>query len=208
MTPIQKRSYAPPPYDRREILRYAGVRGQEPTVEALLEECIAEMDRTLCYRLCFRSLPVRAEGDVLFLGSLCIRSHALATHVAGCDRMLLFAATVGMAPDRLMARYAAASPTKALLLQAIGTERIEALCDLFEAELAREQTALGYTLRSRFSPGYGDLPLTLQQELFTLLDCPRQIGLSLNESLLMSPTKSVTALCGLSPVSAESDTVS
>ena len=52
-------------------------------------------------------------------------------------------------------------------------------------------------LRPRFSPGYGDLPLELQKDVFRVLDCPRKIGLSLNESLLMSPSKSVTAIIGI-----------
>ena len=48
-----------------------------------------------------------------------------------------------------------------------------------------------------FSPGYGDLPLDLQREIFAALDCPKRIGVSLNESLLMSPSKSVSAIIGL-----------
>lgn len=52
--------------------------------------------------------------------------------------------------------------------------------------------------RPRFSPGYGDLPINMQKDIFAALDCPRKIGLSLNESLLMSPSKSVTAIIGVS----------
>ena len=51
--------------------------------------------------------------------------------------------------------------------------------------------------RPRFSPGYGDLPLEVQRTLFSLLEPMRHIGLSLTDSLLMSPTKSVTAFVGL-----------
>jgi cobalamin-dependent methionine synthase I len=52
-------------------------------------------------------------------------------------------------------------------------------------------------LRPRFSPGYGDLPLELQTNLFKVLDCQHFIGLTLNDSMLMSPSKSVTAIVGL-----------
>ena len=55
----------------------------------------------------------------------------------------------------------------------------------------------GVGLRPRFSPGYGDLPLEVQKSVFAVLDCPRKIGLSLNDSLLMSPSKSVTAFAGI-----------
>ena len=112
----------------------------------------------------------------------------------GCKRAVVFAATVGIGLDRLIAKYGRLSPSKALMLQAIGAERIEALCDAFCAELAAK---LDCKLRPRFSPGYGDFPITAQKELFAVLDCTRQIGVTLNDSLLMSPTKSVTAIVGI-----------
>ena len=55
----------------------------------------------------------------------------------------------------------------------------------------------GKTLAARFSPGYGDLPLEFQREIFRALDVPRRIGVSLGSSCLMSPSKSVTAIVGI-----------
>ena len=126
-------------------------------------------------------------------------SQGLCRNLQGCDKVILFAATVGLAPDRLIARYGRLSPTKALCMQAIGADRIESLCDAFCDELAADYAAEGYQLRPRFSPGYGDFPLDAQKAFFQALDCHRKIGLSLNDSLLMSPSKSVTALIGLLP---------
>ena len=53
----------------------------------------------------------------------------LARYLGGCRRVVLFAATVGVAPDRLIQRYSRVSPSKALVMQAVGAERVEALCD-------------------------------------------------------------------------------
>ena len=85
------------------------------------------------------------------------------------------------------------------MLQAIGAERIESLCNVFENELIRQ----GHELGTRFSPGYGDLPLELQKDIFAALDCPKQIGVSLNDSMLMSPSKSVSAIIGLNGEASE-----
>ena len=74
---------------------------------------------------------------------------------------------------------------------------MEALSDLFNAQIEEEAGAQGMSLRPRFSPGYGDLPLVVQKEFMTLLDCAHLIGINLNESLLMSPSKSVTAVIGM-----------
>ena len=59
---------------------------------------------------------------------------------------------------------------------------------------------MGETLRPRFSAGYGDLPLEYQRRIFDLLDPPTHIGLTLNDSYLMSPSKSVTALIGVEKI--------
>ena len=55
----------------------------------------------------------------------------------------------------------------------------------------------------RYSPGYGDLPLSLQGDLLWLLDAPRRVGLTVSPSHILLPRKSVTAILGISetPVS-------
>ena len=175
---VYTKTYEAPPVDRREILRYAGVRGDAPEIEILLEECLAEAMDKLTYKVCYGEFPVSFFDSV--------GSKGLKNHLEGCNKAVIFAATVGIGIDRLIARYASVSPTKSLLFGAIGAERIEALCEIFNKEYGG----------SRFSPGYGDLPLEFQKEIFRALDCPRKIGLSLNESMLMSPSKSVTAIIG------------
>ena len=197
--PVLIRTYDAPPVDIRAMLAFAGVRKDSPEVSQLLTETLEEVQGALSYAVCFCELPLTiAEGTVMF-GDTCVDSHDLAVALRGCERVVLFAATVGHTIDRLIARYGKVAPSRALLLQAIGAERVEALCNRFCDELAKEARARGLATRPRFSPGYGDLSLELQRELFRILDCPRRIGLSLNQSLLMSPTKSVTALVGLFP---------
>ena len=99
--------------------------------------------------------------------------------------------------DRLILRESRKSMTMGLLLGAIGTAAVEALCDRFCKDVGDELAQKGELLSPRFSPGYGDLPLSLQKEIFSYLGCSRSIGLTLNESLLMTPAKSVTAIAGI-----------
>ena len=134
---------------------------------------------------------------MLDLSFAVVKSADLKKNLRGCRKIILFAATIGLGTDRLIARYSRTSPAKALCFQAIGAERIESLCDVFNKEVSQQCRRNGFFTRPRFSPGYGDLPLDVQKSIFSVLDCPRKIGLSLNESLLMSPSKSVTAIIGL-----------
>lgn len=189
---ILTRTYDAPPVSQREILRYAGCREATAEIRELLDECIAECADALEYKVCYTELPLTVTGHVCDFGVLSVTSEKLAESLCGCSRAVLFAATVGVTLDRLIARYGRVSPARAVLLQALGAERIEALCDAFCRDLAKTAK-----LRPRFSPGYGDLPLTVQRDIFPVLDCARKIGLTLNDSCLMSPTKSVTAFVGL-----------
>ena len=86
------------------------------------------------------------------------------------------------------------SPARAVMLQALGTERVESLCDIFCEDFGIDNSVV---LKPRFSPGYGDLSLDTQKDIFSVLNCPKNIGVYLNDSLLMSPSKSVTAFAGI-----------
>lgn len=192
---IHTRKYGALPRNERECLRYAGTSPKDisPEERALLEACWKEAEKKLTYQVCWGRFPIKRKKDGLDFGFLQTSSKALMKNLEGCGEVIVFAATVGLEMDRLIRRYTSLSPAKALFFQAIGAERIESLCDAFCADLQAE----GLRLRPRFSPGYGDLPLELQRDIFRVLDCSRKIGLTLNESLLMSPSKSVTAIVGI-----------
>lgn len=196
---IITKTYEAPPIDEMEILRYAGYKVVNnvastaadpkvaPEVSALLAECLKELSGKLEYKVCYRLLPVNVQEEVCDFGVFKATSKNLAHFIGGSQKTILFAATIGVGIDRLITRYSSLSPAKALMFQAIGAERIEALCDAFCKEIG---------VTRRFSPGYGDLSLFTQRDIFAVLECEKKIGITLNDSLLMSPSKSVTAFVG------------
>lgn len=184
----------------QEIYRYLGYGKNlaDPAVKSIAEACLAEMQPKLSCRACFDSFPVRFLPDETDFGFTATSSRAVRKNLTACHKIILFTATVGFDVDRIIQKYSALSPVCALAAQAIGTAAIEAWCDLLCRQFASSEQKNGNYLRPRFSPGYGDLPLEMQKNVFRVLDCPRKIGVSLNESLLMSPSKSVSALVGVS----------
>lgn len=196
---ISVQSLSLPPVNRREILRYAGAKEESPELATLLDDALAEGLPLVAGKVCWKAIPLSWQGEFPDLGFGAIPSDALCRNLDGCTHIVIFAATIGLGLDRLIARYGRLSPARALLFQAIGTERIEALCDIFCGQIRMEAIKSGLHPAPRFSPGYGDFPLDAQRDIFRLLDCSRKIGLTLNESLLMSPSKSVTAIVGLHP---------
>lgn len=191
---VQIKRYGDIPLNETDVLRYAGCREVDAAALALLYNCWDEMCGVLSNAVCYCELPVTVVDALCDFGVMSLCSADLAAYFDGCDKTVLFAATVGVAPDRLIAKYNRLSPAKAVMMQALGAERIEALCDRFCADLAKHY---GDIAPSRFSPGYGDLPLEAQREVFRVLHPAHKLGVCLNDSLLMSPTKSVTAFVGI-----------
>ena len=192
MSMVQVKEFGPPPVNEKEILRYARCpRANEATL-SLMRQCLAEAEGELAFRVCWETVPCHVEGKVCHLGALDVASRDLARNLQGCREAVLFAATVGMGVDRLIRKYQRLSPAKAMMLQAVGAERVESLCDAFCDGLEES----GRQWRPRFSPGYGDVSLAVQRDFFALLQCEKHLGIYLNESLLMSPSKSVTAFVG------------
>ncbi len=189
---VLSKTYTPMPYNRKEILRYAGVSGKLPEIDGVMEECIEEVSDKLTYKVCYTEFDITQKDGITDLGFMKTESKDLAKNLVGCRKIVVFAATVGLELDRLIAKYGRISPVKALMFQAIGAERIETLCDVFTEDILSDED-----VKPRFSAGYGDFPLEAQENIFAVLQPARRIGLSLNESLLMSPSKSVTAIIGI-----------
>lgn len=197
METVYSLSFTEPDINKREIMRYmSSLRGGDEIIE-LIDECLAETRATLQYKVCYAVLSAETNGDTIALPCGQIESKNLARNFSGCNKAIVFTATIGVGIDRLISKYSRLSPTKALCFQAIGAERVEALCDEFCEKMKSEYEKNGERLKPRFSPGYGDLPLETQKMIFALLDCPKRIGVTLGDTLLMSPSKSVTAFVGI-----------
>lgn len=173
-------NYDAPEWNIKEILRYSGCREEQSEIIDIINECISEIDGKLIYKVCFEEVSV-SMFDAL-------KSKTLETALKGSKKAVIFGATIGLEMDRIIARYSKISPLKSLIFASIGAERIEALCDAFCKE---------FGLKPRVSAGYGDIPLDFQKDIFAYLDLPRKIGLMLNSSFIMSPSKSVTAIAAV-----------
>lgn len=134
---------------------------------------------------------------LLCIAGMEIRSRSLSRNLRGCENVYLMAATLGIGPDRLIARASVTHMSRAVILQAASAAMIEAWCDEVNQRIIKEAAAQGLYCRPRFSPGYGDFRLEYQQDFAQILRMQKEIGVSLTESLLMMPSKSVTAVIGV-----------
>ena len=116
------------------------------------------------------------------------------THLNGADVVFL-CGTVGAEFDAWQRRLSVLSAADALLSQRIGLDAVEKVMDDLEKRLRLEVEVEGKRLKPRRSPGYGDLPLELSRRILDELDAPRKLGVSITDSNLLVPSKSVTAIC-------------
>ena len=182
--------------DLNEALRYLGVRGKpDGALFSHLTTLAGELEAQITPRFIWRTLPLERTADALLLDSQPLPGRTAAKMLADCTQCALLVCTLGVPFDAWLRRLQARDMAQAVMLDALGSAYVESACDEAEREIAARFPSLHLT--DRFSPGYGDLPLTTQQPLLEELDAPRSVGVQLLPSLLMSPQKSVTAIIGL-----------
>ena len=159
----------------------------------LISECEKELRSHVSCAFCAirvkAEYPAEAEID---LGFVSCKSHDLYRNLLGSREAFVFAVTLGIEVDRLILKLSRLSPARHFITDALASAMAEAACDRTDNILSSRLIC-----RPRFSPGYGDLSLELQPALCAALDAGRRLGLSVTDSLLLNPSKSVTAVIGL-----------
>ncbi|MCI1721271.1 MAG: Vitamin B12 dependent methionine synthase activation subunit [Lachnospiraceae bacterium] len=183
---------------RKEIYRYLGCRGNVPdeATVRLTESCIAELEKEITPLSLYREYPLSVDGEDIGCPVLHTSSASLGKNLKDCTRILLFAATLGSAPDRLIQKYSRLQVSRAVTIQAASAAMIEAWCNEECTRLKTIYEKQGLYLRPRFSPGYGDFSLECQPMILGPLEAGKRIGITLTDSLLMMPSKSVSAVMG------------
>jgi len=185
------------PLDADELLRTLGCRCS-PSADMLASanDAITHARAVSAPRAIGRLFALcRHDGNLALAGStLTLPGQDIAEHLQTSTHCLLMAVTLGHAVERELIRLAR-TPAQALYFDAACSLLIEAAADAAEAHWLGEipHTASVF----RYSPGYGDLPLAVQPQLISLLTADRILGLTLTDSGLMIPRKSITALVGI-----------
>ena len=197
-----KSSFSP---NFKEVARYLGYRRATPPdadVSALMEKAASEMLTSMKPQAVFEIFPAtfgqlsQTLAPEVSFADVTLHSRDLARNLAGCKRVALLAATIGPQVDALIRRHSSLDPVYASILQATGAMFIEELVDLVNDEIKKIAAAEGLKTKPRYSPGFGDVTLEVQKDFFHLLPCTR-IGLTLMDTLIMAPEKSVTAFVGI-----------
>lgn len=176
--------------NRNEAVRYLGGSGVAPNyrMDRLMDECEQEILAKASPKYLYVEKNLPCEGLV--------QGEDIKSHLDGCEKAIVMCATLGAEIDKIIRINQISDMAKAVVLDSFSSVAIEKLCVKFDEMIAEKYE--GYFQTFRFSPGYGDYPIELQKSVLSMLDAPRKIGLTANENCLLIPTKSVTAVMGLS----------
>ncbi|NLY53451.1 MAG: hypothetical protein GX060_02320 [Firmicutes bacterium] len=189
--------------DLDEVRRYLGYQPGKTedsvAVDNLLLETQAAIGRAARPRGRYRTFPLlKSSATELYLptGGLRLASSNLAALWQQAEQVSLLAVTLGPKVDSFIASLLAQERyAQAAIADAIGSAAAEAAMEQLNNLLAQEVTASGMTLTRRFSPGYGDVPLQVQEQLGQALGVS-DLGIVVTANFLLIPRKSITAMVG------------
>ena len=182
--------------DIDEAMRYLGAAKGGEALRAQVSAAAERIRERPRYT--YRVMELTWQDGVPFLPQIQMElpGKTAKTMLGNCSQVVLLACTLGLSFDTFLSREQKRSMAEAVILDGCGSALVEQGCDAAEQKISSRFP--GLYLTDRFSPGYGDLPLSLQKDLCAALDAQRRLGIYVNESMLMTPQKSVTALIGLS----------
>lgn len=196
------------PFDinKRSVLRHQGYKPSSRVsdrVRVMLEEAIRKAKELAQPAGMWKEEEIRDGGSsdlVVLADGLQIKSKLVKKVMRGCSRAAIFAVTIGSQLEVEVAKLMKAGDmAEAVMLDSVGGESAEGCAEYLNKLVQKEAHRRGLHLTMRFSPGYGDWLLEGQRWLFKALT-PEKIGITLTESCLMIPRKSITGIIGLGPL--------
>ncbi len=185
----------------KEAVRYLGYGRcvvDDQTLQ-LIQEVFSELEMIAEPKYIYRIFELSfLNENELQIGKLVARSQSLYRNLHGCDSVVLMGITLGTSVDRRMKQLEVLDMSKAVVFQACAATYLEERCDKLQDEIAKQLEKEACYLRPRFSPGYGDFSVLHQREVLDMLEAPKHIGLTLTDGYMLTPTKSVTAIIGVS----------
>lgn len=187
---------------KSEAIRYLGYGENQPdkSVMELIDECEKQLLQVIEPKFTYKIFEIseinKTEGFVTLKDcALRLEGRDIASHLDGCEKAVFMACTVSAGVDRLLRITQVRDMTKAVIMDSLASAAIEQVCDEAQAEIMNNID--GYNTW-RFSCGYGDLPIESQKMFVSVLDAPKRIGLNTTDSCMLVPSKSVTAVFGIS----------
>ena len=189
--------------EKSEVLRYLGHNVQEidNDLNSKINQCIKETKNEIDTKYVYQIYDIKKDlnlNTVQFENTnLILKSKDISELLRDCDKCVLMCATLGFNIEKNIRRYSYNNLTKGIIIDACATTSIEEVCDLVQDSILDKVAKEEKSLTMRYSPGYGDLDISANRDILNVLDAHRKIGVTVTNTGIMIPRKSVVALIGI-----------
>ena len=191
--------FAPTERNITDALRYMKVPPtvQDEELTRTVREAFVNLERCIEPRCVWGRFRIAHFDGGIELDGAEIFSRNIARLTERSEECILLAATLGHEADRQIALAQRVNMLDGVALDACAGVRIDAYIDGYVLSEIVPGLREGEKLTHRFSPGYGDLSMSVIEDIIAILNATKRIGLSVTRSLMMVPVKSVTAIIGV-----------
>ena len=176
--------------DRAQAFRYMGLHGKpDDKMQKMADEAEKDLLARIQPRYCWKAFQKKNLENILI-------GEDIQKHLESCELVILFCATLSQSADACIRLAQAVDVLAGMMTDAMASALTEQLCDEVEKEILENFPAMYSTWR--FSPGYGDMPLSVQNDFLNLINAEKRLGICVSGGGLLIPTKSVTAIIGIS----------
>ncbi len=187
--------------DKEEVYRYLGVKGGriDSKTAAEIKEAVAELQNEVRIKKIQKEFVVEKtkSGIMLVNTNIMLTGKSVNTLLEDSKRCVLFAITLGEGAERLLRKMQLVNMSKAVIMDACASSMIEQACNGYEEQIKDAYADQKVYFTDRFSPGYGDLKLSVQKEVCKVLETEKTIGVIATKDGIMIPRKSITSILGI-----------
>ena len=188
--------------NEKEALRYLGYGGEEldPKVISQIDNAVKTVLNLSNAKTVYKLFDITRTPEKVQLAeaTMTLIGNDIGNHLEGCSQCILMAVTLGSRLEEEIRRTQIKNMALATILDACSDAAVEQVCDILQDRLSDELRKSDKYLTARFSPGYGDMPISQQKDFCDTLDTSRKIGVTATASYILTPRKSVTAVIGVS----------
>lgn len=186
-----------------QILRYLHYNEAikvEASMHQLIHEALNEALALVTFKSHFQHEAVEVKGSSVALSNRAtvFESNDLATFIKDAQRLVMAGVTLGHAITKRIENRMLIKPSYGIILDACASVIADAYCDYIQDQMIETQAFGDYYISQRYSPGYGDLKLSVNKQIAEILGLDKKLGIFTTEHGQLIPEKSVIFVLGLS----------
>lgn len=185
------------PEEVQRLLGMTNPAQNDPEMNARVQSALSQCGQLSCPQGVYDTYAITETGDKLVIQTpvpIVLEGRSINEHLRGCQRVTLMAVSIGRSVEFEVDRlFCEREYVQGMILDAAASEYVEQAAEVLDQDIRMENQASSQT--RRFSPGYGDWDIRIQNEIVNAIEADR-IGIEVTQSSMLIPRKSITAVIG------------